>query len=174
LKVRDMCVSALMAAFLCVIGPVTIPTGTVPLSLTGFGICLAGGVLGVRRAGLAVLLYILIGISGLPVFSGWNGSFAHLAGPTGGFIIGYLPCAMISGMGKGAGKRRMALWMAVGTLSMYIMGAAWFAAVSESTILPALSVCVLPFLLPDAVKVFFAAHMAARVAAALKTADITK
>ena len=173
MKIRDICAAALMTALLCLLGPVTIPIGPVPLSMAGFGICLAGGVLGPGRAFFAALAYILLGAAGLPVFSGWSGGVIQLAGPTGGFILGYLPCAALSGLGKG-GRGRTVLWMAAGTLVMYALGTAWFVLQTHTRMLSALSVCVLPFLPGDALKIVMAARTADRVERALVGYGVNK
>lgn len=160
---RDRCFTALMAALLCLVGPIAIPAGPIPLSLAGLGIYLAGGVLGVGRAALAALIYIMLGTAGLPVFSGWSGGAAHLIGPAGGFIMGYVPCAAVCGLGKGRSKGVLALWMGLGTLVMYAAGTAWFMFETGSGIAPALAGCVLPFLPGDAVKIAAAAFTSEKV-----------
>jgi biotin transporter BioY len=96
-----------MAALICIAGPLTIAIGPIPLSLASFAVYMAGAVLGSRRGTAAVALYLLIGIIGVPVFSGFTGGFQKLAGVTGGYLIGYLPCAFLTGIGteRKAGRR---------------------------------------------------------------------
>lgn len=165
MKIRDMCMSAVMAALLCLIGPLTVPAGPVPVSLAGFGICLAGGVLGPRRGGTAVLVYILLGMAGLPVFAGFAGGAAHLLGPTGGFIAGYLPCAVIAGSGRwiDGWKWRLVPGMVAGTLVMYILGTAWFVVQTGMDAGAAIAACVAPFVVWDALKIAAASMLSEAV-----------
>ena len=88
MKIKDMTLIAVMAALICIAGPMTVAVGPVPLSLATFAVILAGAVLGTKRGTAAVGLYLLIGIIGVPVFSGFSGGFQKLAGVTGGYLIG--------------------------------------------------------------------------------------
>ena len=101
-----MALTGMMAALLCVAGPLSLPVGPVPLSLATFAVYLAGAVLGWKRGTAAVALYLLIGLCGLPVFSGFSGGFQKLAGVTGGYLVGYLFCALITGLGSGDPETR--------------------------------------------------------------------
>jgi len=163
-----MSLAAVMAAVLCLIGPVALPVGPVPIALTGFGVCLAGGVLGSVQGCMAVLIYILLGAVGLPVFSGFAGGISVLAGPTGGYIMGYLPCAAIAGISKKNGKC-MGLWMLLGTAVMYMLGTAWFVLQADVNAWAALSICVLPFLPGDILKIFAAVKTAKAINTALSS-----
>lgn len=158
MKVKDMTLTALMAALLCIAGPLSISVGPVPLSLASFAVYLAGAVLGKKRGTLAVLLYLLIGLVGVPVFSGFSGGIQKLAGVTGGYLLGYLPCAFLTGIGAeradepGRGWLRPAM-MAAGTAALYLIGTAWFMIQTGRLFGDALALCVLPFLPGDAAKI---------------------
>ena len=82
MKTKDMTIIAVMAALICVAGPLSIAIGPIPLSLASFAVYLAGAVLGAKRGPLAVAIYLLIGMVGVPVFSGFSGGFQKLAGVT--------------------------------------------------------------------------------------------
>jgi len=114
-------------------------------------------VLGPKRGTAAVGLYLLIGILGVPVFSGFSGGFQKLAGVTGGYLAGYLPCAFLTGLGAekadGGGKALLPALMAAGTAVLYLAGTAWFIAQTGSSAGSALSLCVVPFLPGDALKI---------------------
>lgn len=86
-KLSSMLQCSLFAALLCVLSPLTIPVGAVPVSLGIFAVLLCSSVLGMRRSLVAVLVYIALGAVGLPVFAGWQGGFGVLAGPTGGVYM---------------------------------------------------------------------------------------
>ncbi len=158
MKVKDMTLTAVMAALVCIAGPLTIPAGPIPLSLATFAVYLSGAVLGKKRGTLAVALYLLIGIIGVPVFSGFSGGFQKLAGVTGGYLVGYLPCAFLSGLGAERAEEESRIWilpakMAAGTAVLYTIGTAWFMIQSGNALGTALSLCVVPFLPGDTVKI---------------------
>ena len=98
LTTYQMAVTALMAAALCVLGPLSVPIGAVPISLANFVICLTAWLLGPKFGTLSVAVYLLIGLVGVPVFSGYGAGIAKLAGPTGGYLVGYLLLAFIGGL----------------------------------------------------------------------------
>jgi len=174
MKPKDMTQVALMAALLCLAGPMTIAIGPIPLSLATFAVYLAGAILGSRRGALAVGLYLVIGIVGVPVFSGFSGGFQKLAGVTGGYLIGYLPCAFLTGLGmeKAAENRRLflPLMMLTGTVTLYTIGTFWFMLQTGNSLLPALSLCVVPFLPGDAIKIAAATLLSVPVRRALSHA----
>ena len=159
MKTRDMTLTAVMAALICLAGPMSINIGPIPLSLATFAVYLAGAVLGRKRGALAVAIYLLIGLTGIPVFSGFSGGFQKLAGVTGGFLIGYLPCAFLAGTGtERADEGRRAAWlrpamMVAGTAVLYALGTVWFMAQTGRTVGDALALCVVPFLPGDAAKI---------------------
>ena len=172
MKTKDMTLIAVMAALICVAGPLTIPVGPIPLSLATFAVYLAGSVLGRKKGTLAVALYLLIGIIGVPVFSGFSGGFQKLAGVTGGYLVGYLPCAYLSGVG--AEKRdRIGWWfhplmMTAGTILLYTVGTVVFMLHTGNALGAALGLCVVPFLIGDGIKITAAALLTMPVRKAVK------
>lgn len=168
MKAKDMTLTAVTAALICIAGPLSIAAGPVPLSLATFAVYLAGAVLGKKRGTLATALYLLIGIIGVPVFSGFSGGFQKLAGVTGGYLIGYLPCAFITGLGAERAEKEGRAWllpllMAAGTAVLYAIGTAWFVIQTGNAAGAALSLCVVPFLPGDAAKIAAATLLAAPV-----------
>ncbi len=159
-RTKKMVLTAVLTAVICVLGPISVPIGPVPISLTNFAVFIAVYCLGVKRGTLAVGLYLLIGLTGLPVFSGYSGGPAKLAGPTGGYLIGYLPMAVIAGVfiERYAKKRWLAAaGMIIATLVLYAIGTAWLAHVAGMTFGAALSVGVTPFIPVDLLKIAAAA-----------------
>lgn len=153
-----MTLTAVMAALICIAGPLTVAVGPVPLSLATLAVMLAGTILGRNRGTLAVGLYLLIGIVGVPVFSGFSGGFQKLASMTGGYLIGYLPCAFFAGLGAERAEEEERKWilpvmMTVGTAVLYAIGTTWFMIQTGNAIGAALGLCVLPFLPGDALKI---------------------
>ena len=164
-KIRDLTVTAVFAAILCIISPFSIPIGPVGITVAPFGVYLSGAVLGWKRGGIAVAVYLILGFIGLPVFSGFMGGIQRLAGPTGGYLVGYIPCAVITGLFADRISKKWAapVGMLLGTATLYAFGTAWFCVMSGTGVLPALGTCVLPFLPGDAVKIACAAGIAGKV-----------
>ena len=173
MQTKDMTRVAVMAALLCAAGPLTVAVGPVPLSLATFAVYLAAAVLGTKRGTLAVALYLLIGLAGVPVFSGLSGGFGKLAGVTGGYLVGYLPCALISGLPVQYGQSSCAPgWrgpacMALGTAVLYAVGTSWFMLQTQNGLAASLGMCVIPFLPGDAAKIAAATVLAAPIRKAL-------
>ncbi len=156
-RVYPLAAAAVVAAVLCVVGPWSIPIGPVPLSLATLIISLGVYVLGAKLAAASVLVYLLLGAVGLPVFSNYGAGLAKVAGPTGGYLVGYLALALVGGWfverfhGSGLWG---ALGLVLGTALLYAFGTAWFVVQMEgATIGYALGVCVVPFLVGDAAKI---------------------
>ena len=157
-NLKKLTVSGVMAALLCVVAPFSINIGPVPLTLATLVIYLAAALLGSRLSTAAVAVYLALGAIGLPVFSGFSGGPSKLIGPTGGFLVGYLFLAFLSGLGKKNLRSRI-IMMAIGTFVMYTVGVAWFMIAFKATIGTALLTCVLPFIPGDIVKMIFAAFL---------------
>ena len=160
-RTADIVRCALFAALLCILSPVAIPIGAVPVTLSTFAVMLAALMLDWKHAIAAVGTYVLIGLIGLPVFSAGQGGTAVLFGPTGGYIWSYIPmAALISKFGKGKTHWRAVLAAIGGLTVCYLCGSAQYAWVSGSGFISALGVCVLPFVLFDAVKLAGAVALA--------------
>lgn len=153
--VHSMASTALMAAVLCLLGPVSLPIGPVPISLGTLGIYLALYLLGWKRGTVSVLIYLLLGLAGLPVFSGFAGGLARLIGPTGGYLMGYLPMAVTAGLVIDRWDSRAAQFagLAASTAVLYAFGTAWYCVLTGSALGSALALCVLPFIPVDLVKI---------------------
>ena len=130
INTRQLTLIGVMAAVTCILGPLSLPIGIVPISLTNLVIYFAVYVLGGKRGTLSYIVYLFIGLVGLPVFSGFSGGFPKLFGPTGGYLIGFIFMAFISGIfiDKFSNKIYMCfLGMVLGTIVTYIFGTAWLA-----------------------------------------------
>ena len=155
-QVHWMAMTAVMAAVLAVIAPFALPIGPVPISLCTLVIYFAVYVLGWRRGTMAVVVYVLLGAVGLPVFSNFAGGLGKLAGPTGGYIIGYIPLALIAGWFVQRFPRSRAmqlLGMVLATAVLYAFGTAWICVQAGYEVAAALGVCVFPFVPGDLVKI---------------------
>lgn len=162
----ELTMAALHTAVFCILAPHTLylPFGPVGITLGSFLLYLTGLLLGAKLACISVFLYLCMGVVGLPVFSGYTAGAGVLLGPTGGFLLGYLPCVAIVGafckrtaVGK-KGIVRFVTGMVVGTLMLYMAGTLWFCFFygEGSSFRNALTACVLPFLPFDIVKIVLA------------------
>lgn len=153
-----MTMTAVMAAVTCVISPFSLNIGPIPLSLCPLVLYLSTYLLGWKRAGLSCLVYLLLGAVGMPVFAGFAGGLAKLAGPTGGYLVGFLPMVMIVGAFVTGFDRRIFhfLGMILGTVVLYALGTAWFCVQSQTPLAEALGLCVIPFLPGDLIKMLLA------------------
>lgn len=155
-NIRSITETALMAAALCILGPLSIPIGPVPISLTNFTIYLFMYLLDTKQVSIAYLIYLLLGLVGLPVFSGYTGGIPKLFGPTGGYLIGFLPMAVIGGIALQKARQNRALSVLVleaVTWIPYLLGTAWLSYSTKMTFAAAFAAGVIPFILIDLAKI---------------------
>lgn len=165
LNTLDIVYTGIFAALITVCSWISIPL-TVPFTLQTFAVFLAVLLLGGRRGTLSVLIYVLLGIVGIPVFSGYKGGIGVILGPTGGYIIGFIVSALIMWAFEHIQKKEKAVTsiisMLTGLLACYAFGTAWFYFIyNKGTDTPAslsmiLGWCVVPFILPDLAKILVA------------------
>ncbi len=169
-KTKELVYVGIFAALMAVCAWIQIP-GPVPFTLQTFAVFLAVGLLGGKCGTLAVFVYILLGAVGLPVFSGFKGGLGALFGTTGGYIFGFLFSALLMwGIEKAFGKRTgvLVLSMLLGLLVCYAIGTAWFMLIyTKSTgavgVTTVLGWCVIPFVIPDCLKIMLAVFMTNRL-----------
>jgi biotin transport system substrate-specific component len=157
-KTKKLTLTALMAAILCVLGPLSVPLpfSPVPISLTMIGIYLAVYAVGMAGGAGAYLVYLLLGLVGLPVFSGFTGGAGKLFGATGGYLIGFIFTALISGFFIDRWwKNRVisAVGMILGIAVAYVFGTVWLAYVAGMTFEQALAAGVIPYVGFDLMKI---------------------
>ena len=147
---------AIMCALMCIFGPISVPIGPIPISLTILIICLSIYIIGLRGTLISYLVYLLLGIVGLPVFSGYQGGLSKLAGPTGGYLFGFVFLIFISGLfyeRTNHDTKWTIVGMILGIAVDYAFGTAWFILQMHCSLPYAISVCVFPFILFDIGKV---------------------
>lgn len=169
MKAKDLTKTALFAAAICILAPWTLPTGALPMTLGSFAVSLSGGIGGAKRGTAAVAIYILLGGVGLPVFAGFVGGAQTLFGATGGFILGYIPLCLVLGIicDKKPTFLGCLLGSVLGYALMYICGAVWYCLVTKVSLISALTVCVLPFVLTDILKILASCALIPRLKRAL-------
>ncbi len=159
-SVQKMAIIALMTAVLCILAPISIPIfiSPVPVSLGVLAIYLTAYVLSPLDATISVIIFILLGTFGLPVFSGYSGGLSKLVGPTGGYIIGFLFTVYISSLFIHMKKGIIydVIGMITGLALCYILGTIWFSYQQGKGFIASLLLCVVPFLIGDAIKIIVA------------------
>ena len=130
------------------------------------GICLVAGIFGMKRGTIATVIYLILGAIGVPVFAGFRGGPSVLVGATGGFIAGYMVCALVVGIlvekiykAGVNGTRRIILViisLAAGLFCCYALGMVWFMHLTGSGLAAGLMSCVVPFLIGDGLKIALA------------------
>lgn len=162
-KTYDIVYIAVFAVIMAICSWISIPAA-VPFTLQTFGVFIAVGVLGGKRGSLSVLVFILLGAIGIPVFANFSGGIGVLAGPTGGYIIGFLFSALLMwAMEKLPGKKSVMQIVSIiaGLIVCYAFGTVWFVIVYGRMNGPigftaALASCVVPFIIPDIIKIALA------------------
>lgn len=162
-KTYDMAYTAIFAVLIAICSWISIPT-VIPFTLQTFAIFLAVAVLGGRRGTLAVVVYVLLGAAGLPVFSGFRGGIGVLLNTTGGYIVGFIFAGLVMWLVERLFGRKLPAQvcsMALGMVTYLTFGTAWFMAVYLRQTGPVglgtvLGWCVIPFLIPDIIKLMLA------------------
>ena len=170
LSTHDLTLTALFTALMAVCSWISIPTA-IPFTLQTFGVFVTAGLLGGRRGTLTIVIYLLLGAVGLPVFSGFTGGIGHMLGPTGGYIIGFIFTALIMWLAEhlyGKADKVLVLSMIAGLIVCYAFGTAWFMIVytkntGEIGLMTALSWCVIPYIIPDIIKIILAVILTRRL-----------
>ena len=170
MKTNDLVYIGLFAVLIVVCSWISIPF-LVPFTLQTFAVFVTLRLLGGKRGFIAIVVYIMLGAIGLPVFSGFKGGLGALFGVTGGYIIGFLVWAAAYWLITeffGEQLHTIIIALLVGLILCYTFGTAWFVVVYASTTGPigfsaALGMCVVPFILPDLVKMALALLIAKRL-----------
>ena len=154
-QLQSMAYASLVAALTAVGAYIHIPLGPVPIVLQNLFVLLAGLLLGSRWGAISIATYLLVGAIGLPVFSGAKGGIAHFMGPTGGYLVGFLIAAYLTGYVSELFQHRVAADIAavtLGSITIYAVGAPWLKIITGLTWGKALTIGILPFLIGDVLK----------------------
>jgi biotin transport system substrate-specific component len=162
-QLRWMVYASLFAALTAAGAYLSLPVGPVPIVLQNLFVLLSGLLLGRRWGTVSVAVYLLAGALGLPVFAGGHGGIGRLAGPTGGYLVGYLPAVFLVGLISETGRRRPVydvIAMVAGSAVVYLFGVTWLKVLTGMTLAKTLAVGMLPFLPGDALKIAAAVPLA--------------
>ena len=171
LTVSQIAVIGVMTAATCVLAPLSLPIGPVPISLTNLVIYFSLYTLGTMKGTISYLVYLLLGLVGLPVFSGFTSGPGKLFGPTGGYLIGFIFLALIQGFAMKYFDRKLIptiIGMLIGMAVCYIFGTVWLAKLMSLSFKEGLFMGVIPYLPGDAVKIIIAVIVGPKLYAATK------
>lgn len=169
-RIKAICRTAVMTATLSVLATISLPLPftPIPLGLTNLAIMFMVVIFGPISTTIAVLVYIFLGIIGLPVFAGFNGGIGSLLGPTGGFIIGYIALCIASGCLIEILSNRTKPFsvyivsLTVGTWLLYAFGCTWYIIISKVSFGASIMACVIPFVPLDMIKIVFVSIISVR------------
>ena len=156
-----MVLCSLFAALIAVCAWISIPVFDIAFTMQTLGIFLSFGLLGGKRGSAAVLIYLLLGAVGMPVFSGFRGGIGVLAGVTGGYLWGFALAGPVYRLLERFGKLPA---MIASQLVCYVCGSLWFYLYAGGGLSLILARCVIPFLVPDAIKILLACTLSRRLA----------
>lgn len=164
-SLTKMLYSTLFAALIGICSQIIIPLPFIPINMALFSVFLAGTLLGPVYGSLSVIIYCLLGVVGAPVFAGFRGGVSHLVGMTGGFIVGYIFTAFITGLftRKQKNKPRLAIAMSLGLFICYTTGSLWFMFVTDYSIKSTIIYSILPFIIGDVIKIILAIILTLRL-----------
>jgi len=167
MQIRNMALCGMFSALLCIGAWLSFPLGDVAVTLQTLGVFLCLFTLGGRRGTIAIFVYLLLGAVGLPVFSGFRGGIAALLGATGGYLLGFFATGLVYWLLSSLFPRHPLPAMAAGLLACYCFGSIWYFYVyigGDSITLGFIAAkCVLPFLLPDAIKLLLAYRLSQKL-----------
>ena len=161
LTVQDMALIGIFTALIVVCSWISLNVGALVFTLQTFAVFTVSALLGTQKGVIAILVYILLGLAGGPTV---------LAGPTGGYIIGFIFTALIIGKMTEIFQKRnaegimiTAVSMILGDMVCFLVGTFWFMAMMKTDFLSAVTLCVVPYIIPDLVKVLVATMIVNRI-----------
>lgn len=177
ITVKDMTVIALVTAVICIISPFSIPIAVspVPITLALFAIYLGGIILGWKKGLLSVVIYLLLGMVGLPIFSEFSGGVQKLVGPTGGYLVGFLFLVFFTGFFVDKFPNKIPMYFVGGLLGLvvcYLFGTLWFMIQYKTGFVETLGMCVIPYIPLDLVKLVLAVLVGSQIRKILIKQDL--
>lgn len=177
ISVKQLTLIALMTAIICILGPlsIAIPISPVPISFANLAVFFVVVLLGQKHGTISCLVYLLLGMAGVPVFSAFTAGPAKLLGPTGGYLVGFVAAAWIIGWFVDRANGR--LWMyclglGLGNLVIYVIGTAWLAYQGNMSIGAAVMAGTVPYIPGDAIKSVIAVWAGKEIRKRLKAAGL--
>lgn len=160
MKIKEITITAIFSAVLCILSVISVPIGAIPVSLATFGVMIIGSFLNIKCAVVSVLVYIMLGCVGLPVFSSFGSGLGVILGANGGYIMAYpLMSAVIAAIAQKNKKHRKSTLLFSYIISLficYLMGSVWYCKITQISFENTVLVTILPFIIPDFIKLLFA------------------
>lgn len=165
LNTRDMILCSFFAAIIAVLAQISIPIQPVPFTFQVIGVALAGSILGPKKGFISVVLYILLGAIGAPVFAGMKGGIQMLVGPTGGFLMAFPFMALIIGYFTEKNNKATYIFLGglLGLILSYLLGSIQLSFVAKISYTNALTLGVLPFIVFDLIKLSMVAMVSVKI-----------
>lgn len=166
ISIQDICGIAIMTAITAVMAQISIPMPLgVPMTMQTFAVALAGIILGSKRGAISMVIYVLLGAFGVPVFAGFSGGLAKLVGPTGGFLFSFPIMAYIIGKGMELRRKKgmFTLMLILGTVSNYVVGVVMYCILMNASVVTGFTACVLPFIPTAIIKAVLAAVLGLQI-----------
>lgn len=170
-KSYSIVLMGLFVAIMAVCAWVSIPMVPIPITLQTMGVFITVSILGAKKGTVSIIIYILLGAIGLPVFSNFTGGFGIILSPTGGFILGFIFTTIIAGFISEHFKCSILtniFAMTSGLVACYLIGTIWYCVYARVDVLTAFLVCVVPFLIGDAVKIGVSSILATKLKKLIK------
>lgn len=166
MKFKKLILCAIFTALTAIFSQLAIPIGPIPINLATLAVLCSATLLGPIFGALSMLIYLLLGVVGVPVFSMMQSGPGVLAGPTGGYIIGYIFAALIAGIV--IERLKFTTWSIIislicGYITYTAIGTFWYMYSANATLLQALTACVLPFIIGDTLKMIVAFFLTKRL-----------
>ena len=164
-KAYPIVLVGVFVAIISICAWISIPMVPIPITLQILGVFITASILGAKLGTVSIIIYILLGAVGLPVFSNFTGGFGILLSPTGGFIIGFIFTALTIGIITSFKNSILTntLAMLLGLLLCYTFGTVWYCIYANVDFITAVLVCVVPFLIGDSVKICISAILVTKL-----------
>jgi len=172
--------AAMMTAIIAILAQLSIPIGPVPITLSVFGVYLAAGILGPKLGTISMIVYVFLGVIGVPVFANFSGGIHVLFGKTGGYLIGYIVATYFIGKLFEKSKDKSSRYRSthfiiislIGLIFIYLFGAVQLKLILHLSWLKAFEFGVVPFILLDIVKIVIASIIIIPIKQSLKTSNL--
>ncbi len=155
-KIKELVYFAFFTALIAVSAFLSFPIGSVPFTMQTFTLYLCALILGSKKASLAVLFYLFLGLIGFPFFSGAKSGLAAFLSPTGGFLLAFAPTVFIAGMAKGKNLIQTCFFLVLSLVFLYTCGTLWLKEILDISLQKAFTFAAAPFIIPDMIKIALA------------------
>lgn len=175
MRTKKIAYCAIFVALTAILSQIAIPIGPIPINLALISVYMSGIMLGGFYGALSMVIYILLGVIGIPVFVGFQGGAGAIVGATGGFIVAYIFVSLFVGIGAKFFKDKMIfilLCLIISTALLYLLGALWYMQFSAASFYQAIIICVVPFIFGDIIKIFISVVLGLKLKKLLKLNNI--